>query len=154
MHQRDVNAAVNMIPTDEKLVAAYTERMERIAAYEKSKTKLSERAKKAAATNTAKAGERQAKAGRRSAEKAIRAVSTASTISSTSSPIPSRAPVVPVAWSVDPIPGETINNSAWRPGKTGSAARVATLSESPRWEEARTDASRSRTPYLGGSPPG
>jgi transcription elongation factor Elf1 len=160
MHQRDLNAAVNMIPTDEKLVAAYTERMERIAAHERSKTKISDRAKKTVATKAIKAGERAEKAERRAADKTpralggIAAVSAAPVTASPSSLIPSRAPVVPGLRSVDPIPGETINNSAWRPGKTESAARVETLSGITGRQEARTDASRSRTPYLGGSPPG
>jgi len=150
-HQRDINAAVNMIPADEKIVAAYMERMERIADHERSKVKLSDRAKKAAETNVAKAAGRKAKAERRAAEKTI---STAPTQTSPSIPVPSRAPVVPGPRSVDPIPGETINNSAWRPGKTGSAARVEISSGITGRQEARTDASRSRTPYLGGSPPG
>jgi hypothetical protein len=173
-HKRDPNASINLIPSVGQLAQAHQERIDKIAAYQKQRERISQRAKKAGETNHQKALARQAKQEQRILGNAQSATQPEQTTTSTQTPHPDtpepdHTGPVPVRLScpptsthllvlgsqfktdVDPIPGESkTKNCAWRLGKP-NAGLSADRNPGP-LEESRTEPSR-RTTTLGTTGP-
>ena len=105
VHERDYNAATNLVPTPAAIAVARAQHAERTAKYQRRKEQIATRAKKAGATNRARTAKKQ------TSSRVAVAVATPAL-----NPNLRRIPVF-TGTPVDPIPGETLNR-AWRPGKT------------------------------------
>ena len=105
MHERDDNAATNLVPSPAAIAVARAQRAERAAKYHRRKEQIATRAKKAGATNRARAAAKQV-------SKRVAVPVATPTLNPNVRQIP-----VFTGTPVDPIPGETLNR-AWRPGKT------------------------------------
>jgi putative transposase len=136
VHQRDHNAALNLIPSPAQITKAAAARAERHSAYARKRKQIAAKAKMIAASKRQHAAEKQARTQRRADAAMLRPIAITSSISSTA-PTP-RAPAIP-GTSVGSMPEATLNR-AWRPGQSEDV--------SARVEETRTDARRSY-PSLG-----
>jgi len=178
-HKRDPNASVNLIPSPAQLIQAHQDRLDKMAAYQKQRERVSQRGKKAGETNHQKALARQAKqeqralAAAQSAEQAEQtSILSQTPLSQTpphsvpgpdlagpgpaSLPHPPTTTPLPVLGNqfktdVDPIPGESkTENCAWRLGKPN--AGLSADHNPGLLEESRTEPSR-RTTSLGTTGP-
>jgi hypothetical protein len=134
--ERDPNAAANLKPTQAQIATAHQAQLDKIAKYEKTKQKFSERAAKAAKTKSAKAAASQERAAQRQAAKSSTPIAEP-TPAQPIQPLPTKPVLGMHRASVDQIPGETPNR-AWRVGKTvlaGTARDTIGLGLS---EESRT----------------
>jgi putative transposase len=125
INQRDLNSAHNLAPTKTQIVKTYLAAKEKSQSYEKRKTQIAQRAKKAGQTNHQETARKQIKREQRASNKQNQPLE--NPILNLSMALSSPVPGLKIV-TVAPIPEETLNQT-WSFGKTGSASaeRISTI---------------------------